>query len=159
MNFKDFIDFNESSNINEAVSSNRYGIDVNFRTSAKQALESFAKICLGYVSAALKRNGYHIKHVYEDKPIRIIISSRNFDDGEWSGVLSFNPDAGCFMIGTGYYNKLRKTVSLQSTRKCNGESPAEMAAELNNLMHSLKDKPDRHLPKMKPVQLKRGPKS
>ena len=79
------------STITETTTSTRYSIEINYRSNIEEMLDAFAKICLGYVSAALKQNKYHVKHVYEDKPIRILISSRNWDDGEWVGAVSFNP--------------------------------------------------------------------
>jgi len=145
-------------NLIEAVETSRYAIEVNYRTNAKEALEGFAKICLGYVSAALKNHGYHTKHVFTEKPLRLLVSSRNWDDGEWAGVVTWNSDHSCFVISKGFYNKDRRSVSIQSSNKCNGDSAAEIAKELHNQMHNLKDKPDRHIQKMKPVPLKRGPK-
>lgn len=145
-------------NLTEAIETSRYAIEVNYRTTAKEALEGFAKISLGYVSAALKNHGYHTKHVFTEKPLRLLVSSRNWDDGEWAGVVTWNPDHACFVISKGFYNKDRRSVSIQSTKKCDGESAADVAKELHNQMHSLKDKPDRHVQKMKPVPLKRGPK-
>lgn len=145
-------------NLTEAVETSRYAIEVNYRTNAKEALEGFAKIALGYVSAALKNHGYHTKHVFTEKPLRLLVSSRNWDDGEWAGVVTWNPDHACFVISKGFYNKDRRSVSIQSTKKCDGESAADVAKELHNQMHSVKDQPDRHVQKMKPVPLKRGPK-
>jgi hypothetical protein len=108
----------------------------------------------------MKQSGYHIKHVYESKPIRILVSSRNWDDGEWIGIVAFNPehDKGCFVISKGFFNRDRKSVSIQSTKKCSGESAAEIVSELRTMMLSLKNEKDRHLEKLKPVPLKRGPK-
>lgn len=144
----------------EANTSSRYSVEVNFRTSIDETLNSFAKICLGYVSAALKQNGYHIKYVYDEKPVRIIVSSRNWDDGEWTAMIHFHPDhdGGSFIISKGFYNKDAKTVSVQSSKKCSGDSAAELTKELRNMMHSLKGQKDRHVPNMKSGPLKRGPK-
>lgn len=142
----------------ESVESSRYSVEVNYRTTGKEAMEGFAKIALGYVSAALKNHGYHTKHVFTEKPLRLLVSSRNWDDGEWSGVVTWNPDHNCFVVSKGFYNKERRTVSLQHNKKCEGDSAAEVARELHNMMHSLKNEPDRHLEKLKPVPLKRGPK-
>jgi hypothetical protein len=147
--------------IEEATTATRYSIEVNYRSKIKEVAESFAKIALGYVSAAMKGHDYHVKHVYDETPIRILVSSRNWDDGEWVGVVTFNSDheGGCFVISKGYYNKNRRTVSVQSNSKCKGDSAADIAKELHNMMHSLKGKPGRHQDKLKPVPLKRGPKS
>jgi hypothetical protein len=144
----------------EAATATRYSIEVNFRSKTKEVMESFAKIALGYVSAAMKQNGYHVKHVFDESPVRILISSRNWDDGEWVGVVHFNPDhdGGCFVISKSFFNKDRKSVSLQNSKKCDGDSAAEITKELRNMMHSLKSRPDRHREKLKAVPLKRGPK-
>lgn len=146
--------------LNEGASATRYSIEVNYRSKAKEVLQAYAKIALGYVSAALKQNGFHVKHVYDEEPLRIMVSSRNWDDGEWIGIVSFNPnhEGGCFVISKGFYNKERKTASIQSSKKCSGDGAAEITKELRNMMHDLKDKPDRHREKLKAVPLKRGPK-
>ena len=138
----------------------RYSIEVNFRSALPDIAESFAKICLGFVSAALKQNDYHIKQIYDEKPIRILVSSRNWDDGEWVGLVSFNPDheGGSFVISKGFYNRDRRSVSIQSSHKCKGNSAADIAAELRNMMFSLKKKPDRHQEKLNPVKQRTGPK-
>lgn len=144
--------------INESASSNRYSVEVNYRTTSKEVLDSFAKICLGYVSATLKSHDYHVKHVYEEKPIRILVSKRNWDDGEWTGIVTWNNEQSCFIVSKGFYNKDRNTVSVQKSEKCSGESAADIAKHLMNLMHSVNDEQDRSRPKLKPVPLKRGPK-
>lgn len=176
MNFKDYIDFlgkiDESTklmdwykaNLSEASTATRYSVEVNFRSEKKEVLEAFAKICLGYVSAAMKQNGYHVKQVYEESPIRIIISTRNWDDGEWVGMVHYHPDhdGGCFVVSRGFYNKNRvpPTISVQSRKKCDGDSAAEITREMRNLMHQLRKEPDqtRQRQKLKAVPLKRGPK-
>ena len=137
----------------------RYSIDANYRTKVEDVLEAFAKIALGFASASMKGSGYHVKHVYTQKPLRILVSSRNWDDGEWVGVATWNPEKNCFVIGKGFYNKENKSISIQGTEKCSGESPAEVAKDLKNVMHSLKKKPDRQADKLKGVNLKRGPVS
>jgi hypothetical protein len=145
-------------NLFEAVETSRYAIQVNYRTKGDEALEGFAKICLGYISAALKKQGYHTKHVFDEKPLRLMVAARNWDDGEWIGVITWHHDQNCFVVSKGFYNKDRKTVSIQSSKKCAGESAAEITKELHNMMHHLKGLPDRHQEKLKPVPLKRGPK-
>jgi hypothetical protein len=146
--------------LSEVTTATRYSIEVNFRSKIKEALESFAKITLGYVSAAMKQSGYHVKHVYEESPLRILVASRNFDDGEWVGVVSFNPhhDGGSFVLSKGFYNRDRRTVSVQHNKKIDGDSASEITKELRNLMFSLKGEKDRHQEKLKPVPQKRGPK-
>lgn len=138
----------------------RYSVEVNYRTKAKEVLEGFARIALGYVSAAIKKRGYHVKQVFDHGPIRIMVSSRNWDDGEWVGMVSYNSrdDGGCFMISNGFYNKDRKSIAIQRSEKCKNDTPSEMVKELMNMMHGLKGEPDRHQEKLKPVKMKRGPK-
>ena len=146
--------------LNEGNTAGRYSIEVNFRTKIEETLAAYAKICLGYVSAAMKQSGYHVKHVYDQKPLRILVSSRNWDDGEWVGIVYFHPehDGGSFILSRGFYNRDVKTVSMQSRTKCKGDSAAEISKELRNLMHNLKNTPDRHQEKLKGIPLKRGPK-
>lgn len=145
-------------NLIEAVETSRYSVEVNYRTTSKESLEGFAKICLGYISAALKNHGYHTKHVFTEKPLRLLVSSRNWDDGEYCGVVTWNDTHSCFVISKGFYNKDRRTVSIQHSQKCSGDSAADVTKELHNMMHQLKDQPDRHIEKMKPVPMKTGPK-
>lgn len=145
--------------IAESTSSNRYSVEVNFRTTVEEVAEGFAKIALGYVSAGLKQHNFHVKHVYGEEPIRILVSSRNWDDGEWICAVSWNAAHKCFVVSKGFYNKDRKTVSIQSSEKCKGENAFEIMKQVYNTMHDLKGKPDRHMEKLKPVPLKRGPKS
>jgi hypothetical protein len=171
MNFKEFENMfssiKEDTSLSDWVRSiltettaTRYSIEVNFRSDTKEVMESFAKIALGYVSAAMKQNGYHTKHVYDVKPLRLLVSSRNWDDGEWIVICTFNPehDGGSFIISKGFYNKDKRTTSIQSSHKCGGNSAADITKELRNLMHSLKNVPDKHQEKLKGVNLKRGPK-
>ena len=147
--------------ITEAVQTARYSIEVNYRTDTKEALEGFAKICLGYVSAALKKYGYHTKHVFSEKPLRLLISSRNWDDGEWVGVVTWHPEHNCFVVSKGFYNKDRKTVSVQNSQKCKSDSASDLAKDLQNMMHHLKNEPDKTSERLKlrPAPLKRGPKT
>jgi len=57
----------------EDSDASRYSVEVNFRSKPDEVLEAFAKIALGYVSAGIKQHNFHVKHVYTDKPIRILI--------------------------------------------------------------------------------------
>lgn len=163
MNFQDWFvlsEIKEDTNLNvwlEATGT-RYSVEVNYRSQIDECLLAFAKIVLGYISAAIKQEGYHVKHVFEETPLRILISTRNWDDGEWIGVVSFNSDTNEFMISKGFYNKDIKTISIQSTVKCTGTSAAEITKEVQNLMFNLKNEKNRTQEKLKPVQLKRGPK-
>lgn len=144
----------------EATTASRYAVEVNFRSKIKEVLEQYAKIALGYVSAGLKQNGYHVKLVFEENPVRILVSSRNWDDGEWVGLVHFHPehDGGSFIVSRGFYNKDRKTVSIQKSKKADGDAPSDLVKEVRNLMHELGDEPDRHIEKLRPVPMKRGPK-
>ena len=144
--------------LTEAVETSRYAIEVNYRTNIKESLEGFAKICLGYVSAALKNHGYHTRHVFTEKPLRILVSSRNWDDGEWVGCVTWNEEHNCFVISKGFYNKDRRSISIQHSKKADGDTAADLTKELHNTMNHVKGQPDKHLEKLKPVPLKRGPK-
>jgi hypothetical protein len=137
----------------------RYSVEVNYRTKSAEVLKGFARIALGYVSAAMKKRGYHVKQVFEEDPVRIVISSRNWDDGEWVGMVHYRPSESCFVISNGFYNKDRKTVSVQRSEKCSEDTPSGMTKSLLNMMHGLEGKPDRHAEKLKPVPMKRGPKT
>ena len=169
LNFRDYISDSEPGDfllmiksievIEETADSTRYSVEVNFRTKPEEVLNSFAKIALGYVSAGLKQHNFHVKHVYTDKPVRVLISSRNWDDGEWVCIVTWNHAHQCFIVSKGFYNKDRNTVSVQSSEKCKGDNAFEITKQVYNIMHDLKGKPDRHLEKLKPVPLKRGPKS
>ena len=141
-------------------SNSRYSVGVDYRTNIKDVLKGFAKISLGYVSAGMKKAGYHVKIVFEEEPLRVLVSSRNWDDGEWVGMASFNPQlhGGCFVISQGFYNKDRKTVTIQKSEKCKQDNPSDIVRELRSLMSDLKDKKDQHKEKLNPVKLKRGPK-
>ena len=151
-----FINWLKNQNLTEADT--RYSVEVNYRTKTDDVLKHAAKIVLGYASAALKKNDYHVKQVFEEDPLRILVSARNWDDGEWVGVVSWQPKKRCYVVSRGFYNKDRKTVSVQQSKDCNAENAAEIVKEVRNMMHSLKDKPDRHVEKLKKVPMKRGPK-
>lgn len=146
----------QKSDLNE--NNTRYSVEVNFRTKTDEVLKQAAKITLGYVSAALKKTNYHVKQVFEEDPLRILISSRNWDNGEWVGLVSWNHQHNCYVISKGFYNKDRKSVSVQSAKKCEAENASEIFAQVKNMMHELKDKPDRKVQQLKKVPLKRGPK-
>jgi hypothetical protein len=135
----------------------RYSVEVNFRTTQREALDNYAKIVLGYVSAALKGKGFHTKHIYEEKPLRLLVSTRNWDDGEWCGLITWNHEKNIFVISKGFYNKSRKTISVISNKET-GDSAVEITKDLNNMMNHLKSQPDKHIEKLKAVNMKRGPK-
>jgi hypothetical protein len=155
MRFSDWI----QERLDEAANS-RYSVEVNYRTKTSEVLDAFAKIALGYVSASLKKNGYHVRQVFDEKPIRIIVSSRNWDEGEWVGMISHKSEGsgGHFLMSNGFYNRDRRTVSVQRTQRCSDDNPAGMAKELVNMMYGLRNKKDRQKEELKPAQLKRGPK-
>lgn len=155
MKFEDWL---SKRQLNEGTT--RYSVEVNYRTKTQEVLDGFAKIALGYVSAGLKKQGYHVKQIFDEKPIRIIVASRNWDDGEWVGMISYSSkqDSGCFIISNGFYNKDKKIVSVQRSEKCKSDSPSEMVKDMINMMHGLRNKPDMHKEKLNPVNLKRGPK-
>lgn len=156
---KNYFDSTLKNTLIESVETSRYSVEVNYRTTTDEALEGFAKITLGYVSAALKKHGYHTKHVFTEKPLRLLVTARNWDNGEHTGLVTWNPAHKCFIVSQGFYNKDRKTVSITSSKKCSGDNAADISKELHNIIHSLKDKPNRHQEPLKPVPLKRGPKS
>jgi hypothetical protein len=144
--------------LDEAVETSRYSVEVNYRTTSEEALEGFAKICLGYISAAIKKHGFHTKHVFTEKPLRLLVAARNWDDGEWVGVVSWYASQNCFVLSKGFYNKDRKTVRIKDSKQCDGKSAAEIHKELFNTMTHLKQLPDDHKEKLKPALMKRGPK-
>lgn len=151
---KQFIEWVGSLN----ESDTRYSVEVNYRTKTDEVLSNAAKITLGFVSAALKKQDIHVKQMFEQEPHRIIVSSRNWDDGEWVVSVIWNSKEKCYVISKGFYNKDRKTISVQGSHKCEAENAAEIAQQVKNMLHNLKGTPDRHVQKLKKVPLKRGPK-
>lgn len=142
-------------------SGTRYSVEVNFRTQWGEAKDHFVKLVLGYIMAAMKQHNYHVKHVYTVKPYRILISTKNWDDGEWIGVVSFNDEHDCFVYAEGVYNKMRGTCSItkDSPVKCTGTSAAEISKEVFNKLDKLRTKHPRDGYKLKPAEKKRGPQS
>lgn len=138
----------------------RYSVECNFRTRIDEVLENYAKITLGYVSAALKRADFHVKQVFNDGLVRILVSIRKWDDGTWAIVVSWNPHHKKFVITKGFYNKVTKQVSVKKDagKLCDLENAAELTREVKNLLHNLKDAKDRHIAPLKKVPLKTGPK-
>ena len=144
--------------INEAAEETRYSVGVNYRTSPDEVLDVYAKISLGYVSAAIKNYGYHTKHVYTETPYRLLISSGDWSDGEWVGVVSWDHKNKCFVISSGFYKKMTKTVSIVKTDACRYDTASKIAQEVYSIMKSLEDKPDRKTIELKPAKKKTGPK-
>lgn len=157
LNFREFLQ-PELFYLHESANATRYSIEVNYRTTGDETLDAFAKIALGYVSAGIKQYNYHVKHVYTDKPLRVLISTRNWDDGEWVVVVSWNSKDKCFIISKGFFNKDKKTVAIQHSEKCKGDNAGDITKQVYNMIYDLKNKPDRFTSKLKPVPLKRGPK-
>jgi hypothetical protein len=147
----------EQTRIDEADT--RYSVEINFRSRTDEILKSAAKITLGYASAALKKAEFHVKQIFEEEPYRIMVSSRHWDDGEWVSMASWSSKEKCYIISKGFYNKVRKSVSVQQSKRSESENAAEIANELKSMMHNLKNEPDRKVEKLKKVPLQRGPKS
>jgi len=145
--------------INEKVEASRYAVEVDFRTTLDEASYGYAKIALGYVSSCLKKMGYHVKLVFTEKPLRVIVSSRNWDDGEWVGVISYNSQHNIFVLSKGTYNKSDKSVSLHKSHALDKPfSGKSMSEKMKSLMDDLKrEKPIKKFEIN--VNLKRGPKT
>lgn len=140
---------------------NRYSIEVNYRTSFEEVLDHFVKLALGYIMAALKQHGYHVKHVYSVKPFRILVSTRQWEDREWVGVVNFDYEARCFVFHKGWYDKMRQTAHIAkegATSRLNGQSASDVVRDLRGKMDALKSEPLRDGEAMNPVRGKRGPK-
>lgn len=144
--------------LNEANQSNRYSVEVNYRSTMEEVLENYAKLVLGYVSAAMKNCGFHTKCVFSDKPFRVLVSTRNWDDGEWVGIVTFHASENCFVVAKGSYNKDRKSVSIHSSQKCNAKSAADITRELRNHMEKLKRENPVGSNSLNPAKMKTGPK-
>ena len=144
--------------LTEAMQTSRYSVEVNYRTKIDEVTDNFAKLAIGYVSAGMKNCGFHCKVLFTSKPFRAMISTRNWDDGEWVGVICFNHDTLKFVIAKGTYNKVKKTVSIEHSKVADGCSAAELVRELRNMMEELKKKEPRGSSTLEPADLKRGPK-
>jgi hypothetical protein len=154
------IDFFKDEKLNESAQNSRYSVEVNYRTTKDQTLSNYAKIVLGYVSDALKKADFHVKMVFSESPLRVLVSARNWDDGGWVGIVSFNEKLQMFVISKGYYNKDKKTVHVTKSEKYNGEENASgISSKLKNMMTDLKHEPDKNKEKLKGINLKRGPKT
>lgn len=164
MKFKNWLeikDINENTDFGlyESTSA-RYSVEINYKTTQAEATDGFVKIVLGFISAALKARDYHIKQVLDEKPYRIVISSRNWDDGEWATLLYFHPEwnGGKFIICTGFYQKDTGMVAVKTKEEVKANNAAEITRQVIQTMEDLKNKPDRHQEKLKGVPMKRGPK-
>lgn len=127
----------------------RYSVEVNYRTNLKEVVDGFARLSLTFISAALKNSQYHIKIVLTEKPYRIIISERNFQDGEYACVVQFSETLNCFTISTGFFNRIKKTVNIQNTIKAKGMSASEVSTEVLEIMHKLEKEPAYKVPEIK----------
>lgn len=145
--------------ITEGMQTSRYSVEVNYRTEIQEVLDNFAKIVLGYVSAALKNCGYHCKNLFNQKPYRVLISTRNWDDGEWVGVVCFNHSKNHFMLGKGIYNKDRKSIAVEDIAEIDSKSASDIVRKLRNSMEELKKATPRGSQTLHGVPMKRGPKS
>ena len=154
-NFKDYFDMKEQQ-LQESAS--RYSIPVDYRTGKSEVMENFARMVLGFVSSAMKGIGYHVKNLYNDNPYRIIISSRNWDDGEWCGCLLFDLKKNKFVIAEGHYNKDKRTVSIKKASNTDKHTGSDLYKEMKELMDRLKRMKGRQ--SLQGVNnKKRGPKS
>ena len=138
--------------------SDRYSVEINYRTDMHEVLEGYAKLVLGYVMSAMKKIGYHVRHVYSEKPYRIVVAARNWDDGEWVVTLVYNPHINRFVMGEGFWNNDRKTVSIQSHHNLDHTSAVEIVKALTNRIVEVKKKEPRKINTLKPAPRKRGPK-
>ena len=157
-NFNEWIE-NKDPELKRLIEdANRYSVEVNYRSNMQEVIDAFAKLVLGYVSAGMKQIGYHTKILFTEKPYRVIVSTRNWDDGEWVGIACYNTKENCFVIAAGHYNKDKKTISVQRSKKCAGNSAVEIVRELRNYMEVLKREKPRESGSLEPAKLKRGPK-
>jgi hypothetical protein len=158
--FEEWLEMKDPNLIPLHETTNRYSVEVNYRTSLDEVTDGFAKLCLGYVSAGMKNCGYHVKNIFDERPYRVLISTRNWDDGEWVGFLAYETRGTkkAFLLGDGHYNRDRKTVSVQHCHNCNSENAAEMCKDLRNLMEKLKKKNPRGSNTLEPAPMKPGPK-
>lgn len=138
--------------------SDRYSVEVNYRTSLREVLDGYAKLVLGYIMAGMKNNGYHVKHVYSERPYRIMIAASNWEDGMWVSAVLFNNQINKFVLANGYWNKDRRTMSVQDQKVLEGENAAEMVRKLCSHMCDLRKKDPRKINHLNPAPLKRGPK-
>lgn len=141
--------------INESTQNVRYSVEVNYDTSKKESLIGFAKICLGYVSACMKKYDYHTKIILSHKPYRVIVSSRNWDDGEWVGMVSYNSELDSFVVSKGFYNKLNNSIKIkESIQIPDTYSAKDIGKYMYKLMDGLKNVKDRSLPDNRKVHIR-----
>lgn len=124
--------------LNEYADTSRYSIEVNFKTTAEEILEAYAKISLGYVSSAIKKLGFHTKHIYTETPIRLMVSAGKWEEGENIVIISWDKGNKCFALSNGLYNKTKRTVSIKKVSKCSGKDAAEIYSEVFQKLQELK---------------------
>lgn len=151
-----FLEYSSSNRIDETANVTRYSVEVNYNTDQKDFLKGYAKIVLGYVSAALKKQGFHCRIVFSEEPYRVIVTSRNWDDGEPVAMITYNQDHNFFVLSKGHYNKLKKTVTVNSKEKIDGTiSSHNMVTKIKREVEEMKNK----VLKKDDDLSKRGPKS
>lgn len=155
--FKEYLR-EKDMDLNESSQHARYSVEVNYRSTFDEVADAFAKLCLGYVSAALKSSGYHCKTVFDAKPYRVLVGTRNWDDGEWIAIATFCHKDHHFHIGEGNYNKDKKTVSIHRKRKSDKKTASEITKELRNMLERLKRTNPVRSSSLLSAPLKRGPK-
>jgi len=137
--------------------SSRYSVQIDFQTTAEKAHDDFAKLVLGFLSAALKAKNFQVKKVFEKEPIRIVVSSRNFQEGEIIAVVSHHNDDSCFVYTKCYYNKDRETATKISSEKIPGDNSASSIFKfVYAKMNSIKDEKPHHI-HLNPVKGQTGP--
>lgn len=137
-NFKDW------QILKEYADTSRYSVEVNFKTKPEEVLEAYAKISLGYVSSAIKKLGFHTKHVYTENPVRLMVSTGGWEDGEDIVIVSWDKTNKCFALSTGFYKKNKRTVGINKTLKCQGDDAGEVYKELFNKLQELKKEPNKN---------------
>jgi hypothetical protein len=151
-----FLEYISSNRLDETANVTRYSVEVNYNTDQKDFLKGYAKIVLGYVSAALKKQGFHCRIVFSEEPYRVIVTSRNWDDGEPVAMITYNQDHNFFVLSKGTYNKLKKTVTINSKEKIDGTiSSYHMVNKIKKDVEEMKNQVLKKNDDLK----KRGPKS
>jgi hypothetical protein len=135
---------NKNQKFDEGSQNSRYSVEVNFDTTKDDCLISYAKIMLGYISAAMKKMNYHVKLVFSENPLRLIVASRNWDDGEWVGMISYNEGKDHFTISKG----VEETNILE-----NPINAKILSHKLRDIMKNLEDKKDRFVPSFKKLRI------
>lgn len=138
----------------------RFAVDINYGTDMGEVIDHYSQLCLGYLKKAFNNHGFPVKQVYSVKPYRLIISTRQWQDREWVGIVNFDEPTSSFVWHEGLYDKGRKTAGIPdgASKKLSGKSAAALFDEIMPLLRALKDKPLRYGENLKPALRKRGPK-